>query len=118
MPDHRVPPDVRFEDYLFYLDEAKRVWGKGLDNIKPTGPASIARSSPSRKLRMLPGRLFREVHVTATSRELVYQTLDFAGPARAPRDLWTLPIAETAHPAELASILAAYPARHRRHRRL
>lgn len=37
MPDHRVPPDVRFEDYLFYLDEAKRVWGKGLDNIKPTG---------------------------------------------------------------------------------
>ena len=37
MPDHRVPPDVRFEDYLFYLNEAKRVWGKGLDNIKPTG---------------------------------------------------------------------------------
>ncbi|MBK8799209.1 MAG: hypothetical protein IPM07_24185 [Anaerolineales bacterium] len=37
MPDHRVPPDVRFDDYLFYLNEAKRVWGNGLDNIKPTG---------------------------------------------------------------------------------
>ena len=58
---------------------------------------------------MLPGRLFREVHVTATSRELVYQTLNFTGPARAPRDLWTLPIAEKAYPAEVASILAMYP---------
>ena len=37
MPDHRVPPDVAFEDYLFYINEAKRVWGKGLDNLKPTG---------------------------------------------------------------------------------
>jgi hypothetical protein len=37
MPDHRVPPDVRLEDYIFYLNEAKRVWGNGLDNIKPTG---------------------------------------------------------------------------------
>lgn len=36
-PDHRVPPDVAFEDYLFYVKEAKRVWGKGLDNLKPTG---------------------------------------------------------------------------------
>lgn len=47
--------------------------------------------------------------MTATSRELVYQTLNFAGPARAPRDLWTLPIAAQAHSAELAAILAAYP---------
>jgi uroporphyrinogen decarboxylase len=37
MPDHRVPPDVAFADYLFYIEEAKRVWGKGLDNLKPTG---------------------------------------------------------------------------------
>ena len=37
MPDHRVPPDVSFANYLYYLDTAKQVWGKGLDNIKPTG---------------------------------------------------------------------------------
>jgi uroporphyrinogen decarboxylase len=36
-PDHRVPPDVPLENYLFYLNEAKRVWGKGLPNLKPTG---------------------------------------------------------------------------------
>jgi uroporphyrinogen decarboxylase len=47
--------------------------------------------------------------VAATSRELVYQTLNFTGPARAPRDLWTLPIAAQAHPAALAAILEAYP---------
>jgi len=47
--------------------------------------------------------------MTATSRELVHQTLNFAGPARAPRDLWTLPIAQKAHPATVASILARYP---------
>ena len=35
LPDHRVPPDVPLANYLFYLAEAKRVWGKGLDNIKP-----------------------------------------------------------------------------------
>jgi hypothetical protein len=37
--DHRVPPDVSLANYLFYLDEAKRVWGKGLSDIKPTGKA-------------------------------------------------------------------------------
>lgn len=47
--------------------------------------------------------------MAATSRELVYQTLNFTGPARAPRDLWTLPIAAQAHPAALAAILEAYP---------
>ena len=35
LPDHRVPPDVPLANYLFYLAEAKRVWGKGLENIKP-----------------------------------------------------------------------------------
>jgi uroporphyrinogen decarboxylase len=37
LPDHRVPPDVPLENYLFYMGEAKRVWGKGLPNIRPTG---------------------------------------------------------------------------------
>jgi hypothetical protein len=32
--------------------------------------------------------------MTATPRELVHQTLSFASPARLPRDLWTLPIAQ------------------------
>jgi uroporphyrinogen decarboxylase-like protein len=36
-PDHRVPPDVPLDNYLFYLTEAKRVWGKGLPNLRPTG---------------------------------------------------------------------------------
>ncbi|MGH7144543.1 MAG: uroporphyrinogen decarboxylase family protein [Planctomycetota bacterium] len=37
--DHRVPPDVPLKNYLFYLDAAKRVWGRGLGNIRPTGRA-------------------------------------------------------------------------------
>ncbi len=37
LPDHRVPPDVPLANYIFYLEEAKRVWGNGLGNIKPTG---------------------------------------------------------------------------------
>jgi uroporphyrinogen decarboxylase len=37
LPDHRVPPDVPLANYIFYLEEAKRVWGKGLANIRPTG---------------------------------------------------------------------------------
>jgi uroporphyrinogen decarboxylase len=36
-PDHRVPPDVPLSNYIFYLEEAKRVWGKGLANLRPTG---------------------------------------------------------------------------------
>ncbi|HEY0866785.1 MAG TPA: uroporphyrinogen decarboxylase family protein, partial [Fimbriimonas sp.] len=32
--DHRVPPDVPYENYLHYLREARRVWGKGV-NLKP-----------------------------------------------------------------------------------
>jgi len=35
--DHRVPPDVPLSNYIHYLNEAKRVWGKGLDNLQPTG---------------------------------------------------------------------------------
>ena len=38
-PDHRVPPDVPLENYLFYLERAKAVWGRGLANIAATGHA-------------------------------------------------------------------------------
>lgn len=32
--DHRVPPDVPFEHYLYYLNQARTYWGKGI-NLKP-----------------------------------------------------------------------------------
>ena len=35
--DHRVPPDVSFSNYLFYVERAKQVWGKGLPDLRPTG---------------------------------------------------------------------------------
>ncbi len=47
--------------------------------------------------------------MTATSRELVYQTLNFENPARAPRDLWTLPWADANYPMEVREIREAYP---------
>jgi uroporphyrinogen decarboxylase len=47
--------------------------------------------------------------MAATSRELVYQTLNREGPARAPRQLWTLPWAELNHSTELAEICASFP---------
>jgi hypothetical protein len=34
--DHRVPPDVPLENYWFYLETARRVWGKDLD-LRPIG---------------------------------------------------------------------------------
>jgi uroporphyrinogen decarboxylase len=39
-----------------------------------------------------------------TPRQLVYQTLDFASPARVPRQLWTLPWAEMYHPGAVERI--------------
>lgn len=36
-PDHRVPPDVPLKNYIHYLNEAKRIWGKNLPNLRPTG---------------------------------------------------------------------------------
>ena len=36
-PDHRVPPDVKLEDYIYYLERIKKVWGRGLANVRPTG---------------------------------------------------------------------------------
>jgi uroporphyrinogen decarboxylase len=35
--DHRVPPDVPLDNYLFYVRRAKEVWGRGQDNCWPTG---------------------------------------------------------------------------------
>jgi uroporphyrinogen decarboxylase len=35
LPDHRVPPDVPYRNYVHYLREARRVWGKNLPNLKP-----------------------------------------------------------------------------------
>jgi uroporphyrinogen decarboxylase len=32
--DHRVPPDVPYENYLFYLEKVREIWGKGI-NLKP-----------------------------------------------------------------------------------
>lgn len=34
--DHRVPPDVPLANYMFYLETARNVWGKGV-NLKPMG---------------------------------------------------------------------------------
>jgi len=37
--DHRVPPDVSFDNYLFYINRVKAVWGKGAADLRPTGQA-------------------------------------------------------------------------------
>lgn len=34
--DHRVPPDVPLENYMFYLQTVRELWGKGV-NLKPLG---------------------------------------------------------------------------------
>lgn len=47
--------------------------------------------------------------VAATSREIVHQTLDFAGPPRAARDLWVLPIAAEHFPAAVRELEHEYP---------
>jgi uroporphyrinogen decarboxylase len=36
-PDHRVPPTVSLENYVYYLDRIKEVWGRGLPDVRPTG---------------------------------------------------------------------------------
>ena len=35
--DHRVPADVSLVNYIHYVKEAKRVWGKGLPDLRPMG---------------------------------------------------------------------------------
>ena len=47
--------------------------------------------------------------MACSPRELVFQTLAFEGPARAPRQLWYLPWAESHYPEALRDILEAYP---------
>jgi uroporphyrinogen decarboxylase len=44
-----------------------------------------------------------------TPRTLVYQTLDFANPARVPRHLWTLPWADMYHPGAAERIERDFP---------
>ncbi len=34
--DHRVPPDVPLNNYWFYLEQVREVWGQGI-NLKPMG---------------------------------------------------------------------------------
>ncbi len=34
--DHRVPPDVPLENYVFYLKTVRRLWGRDI-NLKPMG---------------------------------------------------------------------------------
>ncbi|HUW84671.1 MAG TPA: uroporphyrinogen decarboxylase family protein [Phycisphaerae bacterium] len=38
--DHRVPADVPLANYVHYLQEARRVWGKGV-NLRPMPAASV-----------------------------------------------------------------------------
>lgn len=41
--DHRVPPDVPLENYLFYLETVRKVWGLNLD-LQPMGQPDLALS--------------------------------------------------------------------------
>jgi uroporphyrinogen decarboxylase len=45
-PDHRVPADVPLTNYLHYLIEARRVWGRNLANLAPMGAVEPARATP------------------------------------------------------------------------
>ncbi|HTL53179.1 MAG TPA: uroporphyrinogen decarboxylase family protein [Planctomycetota bacterium] len=45
-----------------------------------------------------------------TSRELVYQALNFENPIRAPRQLWALPIATRQHPDKMLELQQRFPA--------
>jgi len=40
-PDHRVPPDIPLANYLHYLREARRIWGRGLPNLPPMDPRAV-----------------------------------------------------------------------------
>jgi uroporphyrinogen decarboxylase len=35
LPDHKVPPDVSLSNYVHYLREARRVWGKNSSSLLP-----------------------------------------------------------------------------------
>jgi uroporphyrinogen decarboxylase len=36
-PDHRVPSDVPLDNYIYFLNRIKKVWGKSLPDVRPTG---------------------------------------------------------------------------------
>ncbi len=40
--DHRVPPDVTLDNYLYYLEQVRHVWGKDI-NLKPMGEKTDVR---------------------------------------------------------------------------
>jgi uroporphyrinogen decarboxylase len=48
-------------------------------------------------------------HMSLSSRDLVTRALRFQHPGRVPRDLWTLPWAETHYPDELRRLLERFP---------
>ena len=43
--DHLVPPDVSLDNYMFYLETVRRVWGKGID-LKPLRRSSSQEAAP------------------------------------------------------------------------
>jgi hypothetical protein len=36
-----VPADVPLPNYVFYVEVAKRVWGRGLSNLRPMGKLNV-----------------------------------------------------------------------------
>jgi hypothetical protein len=48
--------------------------------------------------------------MTPTPREIVFQALNFEDPCRAPREFWSLPVAEKAHPETVRYLEEHYPA--------
>ncbi len=44
--DHRVPPDVPLDHYLFYLKTVRQVWGNNL-NLKPMHPLTFRADTPT-----------------------------------------------------------------------
>jgi hypothetical protein len=44
--DHRVPPEVSLDDYIFYLDTVRQLWGKNV-NLKPMQPLAFVRQDPN-----------------------------------------------------------------------
>jgi uroporphyrinogen decarboxylase len=42
--DHRVPPDVPLENYMFYLETVRHMWGHDL-NLKPMGASEPVRDA-------------------------------------------------------------------------
>jgi uroporphyrinogen decarboxylase len=57
----------------------------------------------------LPERRSGKDAVMTTPRDLVYQTLDFAGPQRVARHLWTLPWAEMHYPGAITHMQVDFP---------